>query len=469
MEKSKIGLIGLGVMGNNLARNIADKKFHISVYNRTTEVTEEFINEHGNEFLHQSKTLEEFIGQLELPRKIIILVKAGKAVDAVIDKLTPFLAKGDIIIDCGNSNFHDTKRRFVALQKQGFNFIGCGVSGGEEGALNGPSLMPGGTKESWNKIKNIFEQVAARDFSGNACVSYVGDNAAGHYVKMAHNGIEYGVMQIMAEGYDLLMNIYKLDPPKLSKIFKKYNNGKLKSYLFEISVEVLARKDEFSDGYLIDHILDKAVQKGTGKWTAIDALEQGEAIPTISEAVFARFISGHKDLRNNLSNIYSKEEIQVDIDIDTFVSMLEDALYAAMLSVYAQGYHLIQEAAKEHEWDINISEISRIWEGGCIIRADILNVLHKAFQKAKKGTHLFEIPGLAENLQKSIPSLRKIISIGIQNGTPISGLSTALSYFDAITSKNLPANFIQGLRDYFGAHTYERTDKNGTFHTNWND
>ncbi len=468
MEKSNIGLIGLGVMGSNLSRNIASKKFHISVYNRTTEVTDEFIKEHGNEYIHPAKTLEEFVDQLEVPRKIIILVKAGKAVDAVIEKLMPLLEKGDVVIDCGNSNFNNTLRRFDALKEKGLQFIGCGVSGGEEGALHGPSLMPGGTLEAWNTIKNIFESIAARDFSGGPCVTYIGDNAAGHYVKMVHNGIEYGVMQIMAEGYDILKNVYKLDPPKLSEIFKKYNDGKLKSYLFEISIEVLARKDEFEDGYLIDYILDRAAQKGTGKWTAIDALKQGEAIPTITEAVFARFISSHKDLRTNLSKKYQKEKIKTDMDLDTFVSTLEDALYAAMLSSYAQGYHLIREAAKENKWDIDIAEVSRIWEGGCIIRADILNVLHKAFEKANKDTHLFEIPELAKDLQRTIPLLRKTVTLGVQNGIPVSGLSTALSYFDAITSKQVPANFIQGLRDYFGAHTYKRTDKEGAFHTDWN-
>lgn len=469
MAKSNIGLIGLGVMGSNLARNIANHKFHISVYNRTTKITDEFINEHGNEYIHGTQSLENFVEQLETPRKIIILVKAGPAVDAVIQQLTQLIEVNDIIIDCGNSNFNNTKKRFDELQSKGFHFVGCGVSGGEEGALNGPSLMPGGTKEAWKEIKNIFEPIAAKDFSGDPCVTYIGDNSAGHYVKMVHNGIEYGVMQIMAEAYDLLKHLYKLDPPKLSEIFKKYNDGKLKSFLFEISIEVLARKDDQSDGYLINHILDKAAQKGTGKWTAIDALKRGISLPTITEAVFARNISGNKKLREELSKKYPSEKSNEEMPLKEFTNALEDALFAAMLSAYAQGFALLQHAAKKENWDINPSEIARIWEGGCIIRADILNVLHKAFANSNKETHLFEIPEIITDLQNNIPNLQKIITSGVQNNIPVAGFATALAYIDSLSAKQLPANFIQGLRDNFGAHTYQRTDKEGSFHTEWNE
>lgn len=467
MEKSQIGLIGLGVMGANLSRNIANHNFRISVYNRTTEVTDEFIKEHGNDFIVGTKELKEFVSSIEKPRKIIILVEAGKPVDMVIEGLIQSLEEGDIIIDGGNSNFHDTQRRFKEMKEKGIHFIGCGVSGGEEGALHGPSLMPGGSMESWNQIKEIFEAIAARDFNGGPCVTYIGDNGAGHYVKMVHNGIEYGVMQVMAEGYEMLRSLYNLDALKISEIFKNYNEGKLKSFLFEISVEVLSRKDEFNEGYLIDFILDRAAQKGTGAWTGMDAHERGIPVPSISDAVYARALSSQKDLRTRISKMYEKSIHERDISIDDFVKMLEDALYSGMLSTYAQGYSLIQAAAEEGNWDINLAEISRIWEGGCIIRANILNFIHKAYEKAGKNLHLFEIKEISEGLKETISNARKIAEIGLQNGIPIPSLASAISYYDAITSEKVSANFIQGLRDYFGAHTYERVDKEGSFHTQW--
>ncbi|MFC1647677.1 NADP-dependent phosphogluconate dehydrogenase [Patescibacteria group bacterium] len=465
MDKSKIGLIGLGVMGTNLARNIANKGFKISVYNRTTEVMNEVIEKYGGENFVGFEDLKDMIASLERPRKVILLVKAGPAVDAVIEALKPLLDKDDIVIDCGNSNFNNTVRRFEDLRGDGIHFVGCGVSGGEEGALNGPSMMPGGTKEAWDQIKEIFEAIAARDFNDGPCVTYIGDNAAGHYVKMVHNGIEYGVMQIMAEAYDILKRAYNLEANKIAEIFKKFNEGMLQSYLFEIAGEVLERKE--GDGYLVDFILDKAAQKGTGKWTAIDALDRGVGLPTITEAVYARINSSYKDLRVNLSEKYKKEDPQTEIELEQFIKVLEEALYVAMLISYAQGYHLIQTAAQENNWDINLSEISRIWEGGCIIRAKVLNELHKGFEKNPKGSHLFEIEELASQINKTIPALRKMTVFGSSKGIPVPALGSALAYFDTITSEVVPANFIQGLRDYFGAHTYKRTDKEGDFHTEW--
>jgi len=469
MEKSKIGLIGLGVMGANLARNIADKEFKISVYNRTKEKTEEFLKEYNNKFIQGAFEIEKFIQQLEIPRMIIVMVKAGDPVDAVIKQLKPLLDKDDIIIDCGNSNYKNTKRRFDELNEKGIHFVGCGVSGGEEGALKGPSMMPGGTGEAWESIKPIFEKIAARDFADGPCVTYIGDNGAGHYVKMVHNGIEYGVMQIMAEGYDLFRKVYNLEALEIAEIFKKYNQGKLQSYLFEIANEVLSQKDEIADGHLIDHILDKAAQKGTGKWTAIDSLDRGIGLSTITEAVYSRAISSFKGLRKDLSLTYPGEKIERDIKLEDFVGILEDALYAAMLISYAQGYHLIQTASDENTWNIDLAEVSRIWEGGCIIRANILNTLHKAYGKNENTTHLFEINELGREIKNSKDSLRRIIILGVSNGVPVPGLSSAISYYDSITTEFLPANFIQGLRDYFGAHTYERTDKEGTFHTKWDE
>jgi len=463
--KSKIGLIGLGVMGTNLARNIANKGFKISIYNRTTQIMSEFIEKHGSDDLVGFKDLKDMIESLERPRKVIILVKAGPAVDAVIESLKPLLDKDDIVIDCGNSNFNNTMRRFEDLRGDGIHFVGCGVSGGEEGALNGPSLMPGGTVEAWDQIKEIFEPIAARDFNGGPCVTYIGDNAAGHYAKMVHNGIEYGVMQIMAESYDLLRVIFELEAPELAKIFKKYNEGRLESFLFETAVEVLEQKE--GDEYLVDLILDKAAQKGTGKWTAVDALDRGVSLPTITDAVYSRFESNNKELRTKLSKIYQKQLPPSEIKLELFVKALEEALYAAMIISYAQGYHLLNVAAKENNWDINLSEMSRIWEGGCIIRAKILNELHKGFEKNPKDVHLFEIDELVEPIKQTITSLRKIIVTGISKGVPVPAMASALAYFDSMTSEKLPANFIQGLRDNFGAHTYKRTDKEGDFHTEW--
>ncbi len=467
MNNSQIGLIGLATMGANLARNIANKGFQICVYNRTTEKTEKFIEEFGNENLSGSKTLKEFVKKLSTPRKIIIMVKAGAPVDGVIDQLIPLLDKGDLIIDCGNSNYHDTIRRSAELKEKGFLFLGCGVSGGEEGALKGPSMMPGGTKASYKKVEKIFTKISARDFQDGSCIAYIGNNGAGHYVKTVHNGIEYGVMQLMAEAYEILRSVYKLSAPEISKIFAGYNRGKLKSYLFEIAIDVLAKEDEFKKGYLVDYILDKAGQKGTGRWTAIDSLERATGLSTITEAVFARITSGDKDTRKKLSKIYKKTTKKKSIPLNKFINILRDALYAAMLSSYAQGYDLIQKAAVEQGWEIDLSEVSRIWEGGCIIRAEILNTLHKAYKKNSKSKHLFEIKSLATQLQKDMPKLRKVVSFSAENGIAIPSLATAQSYFEAMTNADSSANLIQGLRDYFGAHTYERIDKKGSFHTEW--
>ena len=467
MQKSEIGLIGLATMGANLARNIANNKFKISVFNRTTEKTTKFIAEYGNEYLVGQEELKDFVKSLKAPRKIILLVKAGWPVDAFIDKLTPLLDKGDLIIDGGNSNYKDTQKRTTALKEKGIEFLGCGVSGGEEGALNGPSLMPGGSKKAYNKVSKILNKIAAKDFNGNPCVTYIGNNGAGHYVKTVHNGIEYGVMQMIAEAYEIFRSVYKLKAPEIAKIFKNYNRGKLKSYLFEITSEVLDRKDQYKKGYLIDYILDKAGQKGTGRWTAIDALERAVALPTVTEAVFARITSGEKDTRKRLNKIYSKAKVKNKIPLNKFISKLGDALYAGMLSSYAQGYHLIQKTAAEEGWEIDLSEVSRIWEGGCIIRADILNFLHKAYAK-NQNKHLFEIKDISNGMIKTIPKLREICGYAQSNGVAIPALSTSLAYFEMMTNENSSANLIQGLRDYFGAHTYERTDKKGSYHTEWN-
>lgn len=467
-KRYDIALIGLGVMGQSLARNIASRKFSVLTYNRHAQKAEDFIAEHGNNYLDYRKDLQSLAANLKVPRKIIIMVKAGDPVDQVIKQLQPHLKKGDIIIDAGNSLYKDSIRRTEELKKKGIEFVGMGVSGGEEGALRGPSIMPGGTVKSWQSLSPILKKIAAKDFSGRPCVTHIGTDGAGHYVKMVHNGIEYGVMQMMAEAYQILKEIYGLKPTEIAKIFGNYNKGKLKSYLFEISVPILERKDEFKKGHLIDFILDKAGQKGTGRWVAIDALERGATLPTITLAVFARTLSSQKDDRIRLQKLFKKPKTKPTIPLSKFTKLLEGTLYAGMISSYAQGFELIAIAAKEQGWKLNFAEIARIWEGGCIIRANMLNFLHKAFAQTKgKPVHLFTIKEIRVALQNNLTDWREVISYGASSGISMPCLASSLSYFEDITSERMPANFIQGLRDYFGAHTYERTDRVGTFHTPW--
>ena len=469
MNNADIGLIGLAVMGQNLARNIANNGFKISTYNRTTTVMDDFIAEHGSDNLAGQADLKDFVESLAVPRKIIVMVKAGRPVDLVIESLLPLLDKGDTIIDCGNSHFPDTIRREKELAAEGFNFFGCGVSGGEEGALKGPSMMPGGIKKVWATLEPIFTAIAAKDFEDNPCVTYLGENGAGHYVKMVHNGIEYAVMQMMAEAYEVLSKSFGLTAPQIADIFENYNEGKLQSFLFEIAVPILRQPAHLAEGYLLDKILDKAGQKGTGRWTAIEGMERGVDISTIIQAVNARIVSSRKDFRVELSEKYNNpsegkqlpEEALADL-----VPELESALYAGMLVAYAQGFDLLRQAAEEMEWDLNYAEIARIWEGGCIIRAQILNTLHEAFEKANNAP-LWTIEDIVKDLQTSWMSLRTVVMLGAQSGTPMPSLGAALASFEGMSSARTSANFIQGLRDSFGAHTFQRTDREGAFHTEW--
>ncbi len=466
--KYDIALIGLGVMGQNLARNMASKGIKVIGWDRHEEKSQAFIQKYGNENLAYCEDFKTLSQELTTPRKYLMLVPAGEPVDEVIQNLRPFLEKGDIVIDAGNSNYRDTLRRTQELEKEGLNFVGMGVSGGEEGALRGPSLMPGGSPESWEALKPLLEKIAAKDFSGNPCVSYMGADGAGHYVKMVHNGIEYGVMQMIAEAYSLLKNLYQLTPPELAKIFKKFSEGKLRSFLFDISVPILERKDDFNEGFLIDYILDKAGQKGTGGWVAIDAIERGISLPTITMAVFARNISSEKEKRTSLSKQFDKSTAKTKPDLESLLPDLEQALYAGMISSYAQGFELMAQAGKDQKWALNFAEITRIWEGGCIIRADLLNFLHQAFASADgKVVHLFSIPDVQKALQENLKAWRSIVSLNFEQGLPTPSLATSLTYFEEVTRDPLSANFIQALRDYFGAHTYERTDREGTFHTPW--
>lgn len=464
-----LGLIGLGVMGANLARNVESRGFSVSVYNRSSQKTEQFLIDYEGDFTG-FVDIKTFVASLKRPRRIMVMVKAGEPVDAVIKSLLPYMQKGDVIVDGGNSYYKDTCRREASLKKKGILFMGCGVSGGEEGALSGPSLMPGGSVQAWKAMKPIFTKIAAKDFSGGSCVTHVGADGAGHYVKMVHNGIEYAVMQLMAESYEILRKVYKLSPPQIAKLFAKYNRGRLKSYLFEIAVPVLTQKDELdrSSCCLIYHILDKASQKGTGKWASLDALERGVATTTMTEAVFARYTSSEKDMRRKLSKMYPDAKPKNKIALAEFEKILENALHSAMISSYAQGYHLISVAAKQEGWKIDMKEVSRIWEGGCIIRAKLLHVLSKSYGKTRnRSQHLFALPEIQKIMKKNTKDLRKLVSNMSENAIALPAFASALYYFEYITADHMPANFIQGLRDYFGAHTYERDDRAGVYHTNF--
>lgn len=465
MAKSQIGLIGLAVMGENLARNIAGHGFKISVFNRTTEKTKKFIEKFGkkNFLLTGAHNIKEFINGLETPRKIILLVKAGEAVDEVIKGLIPLLDKNDVLIDCGNSHFKDTERRQQYLKQKQIYFIGCGISGGEEGALKGPSLMPGGDKKAWQKIKPIFEKIAAKDFSNKPCVTYLGPGGSGHFVKMTHNGIEYAIMQLIAESYDILKNIEKFSNPKLAKTFSNFSKiENLKSFLMEITTKIFMKKE--GKKYLIDLIRDSAGQKGTGKWTTQEALNLNASIPIINAAVDARIISGNETYRKNYKTF---PKIILKIKKENITKLVRDALELSTILAYIQGFELIFKADRQYDWNLNLNEIARIWQGGCIIRSKILKKFALVYSKNQQQ---------AKNAKKSIlkefknikqKNWRKLLTLTTSIGLPTPALSSALIYYDTLTRKHLPQNLIQAQRDFFGAHGYERIDKKGEFHTEW--
>ncbi len=465
---SDIGLIGLGPMGQALVQHMEHHGLHVSVYNRTYSVTQNFLQKH-EERVMGFEHVSNFVRSIKRPRKIMLMIKEGKPVDLVLNGLLAHLDKGDIIIDGGNSFYRDTERRVQMLKKRGISYIGMGVSGGEAGALNGPSLMPGGSKKAYLSTKKILENIAAKDVKGKPCVTYIGNGGAGHYVKMVHNGIEYGVMQLMAETYQTLHTVFGLSAPEIGEIFYRFNKGKLSSFLMEIAVPVLEKGCAQGEEHcLIYHILDTASSKGTGKWASIDALDRGVATPTITEAVFARFISMAKHERETLSKMYKKNVPNTTVSKTRFIRTLEDALYVAIISVFAQGYDLIQTASREEKWNIDMAEVSRIWEGGCILRAEMLNMLHIAYTSHKNNnTHVFAVPTIAGIMKKHTPALRSLVAFTADAGIPNPAFASSLSYFESMIENKLPANFIQGLRDYFGVHTYERIDQPGTFHTDW--
>lgn len=460
-----MGLIGLAVMGKNLALNIESRGFSIAVYNRTTSITEEFVGQHKDKKISGAKSLEEFVSSLDKPKKIIIMVKAGEAVDLVISQLLPFLEKGDVIADAGNSFFKDTVRRSKMLEEKGLYFVGTGVSGGEEGALKGPSIMVGGSEEAWKHLQPFLEKIAAKAFDGSPCCAYLGTDGSGHYVKMIHNGIEYIDMQLISEAYHLLKEV-GLSNEEISNIFDDWNKGRLNSYLIEITSKILRKRDSETGEFLVDVILDEAEHKGTGKWASQDSLDLGVPVYSLNTAVLARFMSSLKKERVAASKLIEKNSVIIE-NKERFVQQVHDALYASKICAYAQGFALLSAASKEYNWSLNLKNIAHIWEGGCIIRAKFLENVKSAFDKNTQNlmmdNYFFDIIKESEN------SWRDVVTFAVRNKIPIPGFSSALTYYDSYFSERLPANLIQAQRDFFGAHTYKRTDKDGVFHSDWND
>jgi 6-phosphogluconate dehydrogenase len=467
MDKPRIGLTGLAVMGQNLARNIAHKGFPIAVHNRTAEKTEVFMKEHGHEGAFTGSTdVASFVAAIEPPRSIILLVKAGAPVDSVIAELKPHLSKGDLLIDGGNSLFTDTERRAKELEAEGFLFLGSGVSGGEEGALNGPSIMPGGSQEAYARVEPILTKIAAQ-VDGTPCCTYIGEGGSGHYVKMVHNGIEYADMQLIAEAYDLLKNAAGLTNDELAATFTEWNQGDLDSFLIEITCRILTVKDEETGNYLVDMILDRAAQKGTGKWTSQSSLDLGVPGTTIAEAVFARYLSALKDQRVKAAEILPGPGTKSELDKAEFTSAVRDALYASKIVAYAQGFEQMAAAATEHGWELHPGEIATIWRGGCIIRARFLNRIKEAYDENPQLENLLLSTYFREAIARTQGSWRKVVSEAVRLGIPVPAFSSALAYYDGYRSARLPANLIQAQRDLFGAHSFERVDKPGSFHAAW--
>ena len=468
MTLQSFGVIGLAVMGENIALNVERNGFPIAVYNRSREKTDAFMAYRAQgRNVRAAFSLEQFVASLERPRKILVMVQAGKPVDAVIQQLKPLLQEGDIIIDGGNSWFEDTERRTQELEPTGLRYIGMGVSGGEEGALNGPSLMPGGTKSSYEYLSPIFNKIAAQVDDG-PCVTYIGPGGSGHYVKMVHNGIEYGDMQLIAEAYDLLKNVAGLNAAQLHEVFSQWNTtDELNSFLIEITANIFPYVDPETKIPLVDLIVDAAGQKGTGRWTVQTALELGVAIPTITAAVNARIMSSIRDERIAASKQITGPNAKYGGDIGVFVNMVRDALYCSKICSYAQGMALLSTASKTYNWELNLGEMARIWKGGCIIRAGFLNKIKKAFDENPALPNLLLAPEFKQTILDRQAAWREVIVTAAKLGIPVPAFSASLDYFDSYRRDRLPQNLTQAQRDYFGAHTYKRTDKEGTFHTEW--
>jgi 6-phosphogluconate dehydrogenase len=467
-KQCDIGLIGLAVMGENLVLNMESKGFSVAVFNRTTEVTEKFANGRGQgKNIYAAKTMQEFVGALKRPRKAMIMVKAGSPVDAVIGQLVPLLEKGDVIIDGGNSLFTDTQRRCKDLEGKGIHFVGCGVSGGEEGALKGPSLMPGGSRESWEMIAPIFRKIAAQ-VDGEPCCRYMGPDGAGHYVKMVHNGIEYGDMQLICEAYAILKDVIGMDAAELANTFTEWNKGELDSYLIEITSKIFRKIDPDTGKPLVDVILDKAGQKGTGLWTLQSAIAQSVVISTINAAVEARVISSRKDERVSSSKILPQpKRKEFTGDRTQLVKAVRDALYASKIVSYAQGMELLGAAGVQYHWNLNFGDIATIWRGGCIIRALFLNRIVEAYQRDPALHNLLLDSYFTGIIEKNQENWRVAVATALQQGVAVPAFGASLFYFDSYRQARLPSNLLQAQRDFFGAHTYERIDKPGVFHTEW--
>ncbi len=470
MDKADIGLIGLAVMGQNLVLNMNDHGYSVAVYNRTTSKVDDFLKgpAAGRDTIKGTYSLEELVSSLKTPRKVMLMVKAGEVVDSFINSLVPLLEKGDIIIDGGNSHFPDTIRRTRELAEKGIRFIGAGVSGGEEGARRGPSIMPGGNHEAWPYVKDIFQDIAAKTETGEACCQWVGEDGAGHYVKMVHNGIEYGDMQLITEAYHLMKSGLDMNADEMHDVFRKWNSGPLDSYLIEITADILGYRDEKGEP-LVEKILDTAGQKGTGKWTAINALDMGVPVTLIGEAVFSRCLSALKEERVEASGIIKGPEITFNGNREEFLKDLESALLASKIISYAQGFMLMREAAKEFGWKLNYGDIALMWRGGCIIRSVFLGKIKNAFDRKPDLKNLIIDDYFRKILEDAQTSWRRVVAKAAELGIPVPAMSTALSFFDGYRTERLPANLLQAQRDYFGAHTYERIDepRGKFFHTNW--
>jgi 6-phosphogluconate dehydrogenase len=463
--QAQIGVTGLGVMGRNLARNFARHGYPVALHNRTASRVTDVVSEFGHEGTFvATQTPRDFVAVLQKPRRLIIMVNAGEATDSVIYEFAPLLEPGDMIIDGGNAHFKDTRRREAALRQQNLHFVGMGVSGGEEGALNGPSIMPGGSRESYQALGPMLETIAAR-VDGTPCCMHIGPDGAGHFVKMVHNGIEYADMQLIAEAYDLLRHAIGLTPAQAAETFRRWNTGRLNSYLIEITAEVLAHTDAATGTPFVDVVLDQAEQKGTGRWTVQDALDLGVPVSGIAEAVFARSLSGHADLRRAARQLPGPRPTPTQAV--EFADQVEQALYASKLVSYAQGWHMIDVGSREYDWHIDLGGTAVIWRGGCIIRAKFLDRIRAAYQANPELPTLLADEEFGKDLAAAQDAWREVIATAVRLGIPVPGFSAALSYYDALRAERLPAALVQGLRDYFGAHTYRRTDRDGVFHTLW--
>ncbi|MDC6406050.1 MULTISPECIES: NADP-dependent phosphogluconate dehydrogenase [Maribacter] len=464
--KYDFGMVGLGVMGRNFILNVSDNGFTAYGNDLDPEKVNALIKEGGDTSkVNASTDSKTFLEALSTPRKIMLLVPAGKIVDMVIESLLPNLDEGDLIIDGGNSFYTDTDRREAYLAKKGINFFGAGVSGGAKGARKGPSIMPGGNREAYQHVKPIFEAVAAK-YQGEPCVAYLGPKSAGNYVKMVHNGIEYGLMQLTSELYDILKKGADYNNDELHKTFDAWNKGRLQSFLVEITSEIFEQEDDLAEGRLVDQILDKAKQKGTGKWTSQNAMDLGIPVPSIDIAVSMREISALKDERIEADRLYDRPKVE-KMDKATMEKLAEESLYFSFIITYAQGLHQLADASKEYGYDLNIAEIAKIWRAGCIIRAGLLADISEAFETNPSLANLLMSPTFVEKVQGTVDSARELVAYGAKNGIPLPGLSNSLTYFDAYTSSRLPLNLIQAQRDYFGSHTYERLDREGIYHTEW--